>query len=194
MKFRTWLAVVLLAFSPLAFSASGDALLVWTALSNEPPDADYATLDAILTASADEPDDVILVLEFDPGATNEFAAFSAVMPEHYGGGGVTLTIMWASDGATTGNVKWDAAFKSFTVDVDNLNTKVYAAIQTATEATASASGELQYTDVNFTDGGQMDSVAKNEYFRLTLERDSADAGDTMNSNDAQVVAVYLTEQ
>ena len=41
--------------------SSGDALCVWTALSNEPPDADFATLDTILTASADEPDDIIPV-------------------------------------------------------------------------------------------------------------------------------------
>ncbi len=171
--------------------ASGDALCVWRATDNEPPDADFATLDTILTASADEPDDVIPVLDFDPGATQEYAAFSAVMPEHYGGGGVTLTLMWSSD-ATTGNVKWDAAFKSFTVDVDDMDSKAYAAIQTATEATASAAGEIQYTDIAFTNA-QIDGLLKNEYFRLTITRDSADSGDTMNSNDAELIAVYLTE-
>ena len=117
--------------------ATGDALCVWRATDNEPPDADYATFDTILTASSDEPDDVVPVLDFDPGATQEYAAFSAVMPSHYGGGGVTLTLMWLSD-ATSGNVKWDAAFKSFTVDADDIDSKAYAAIQTATEATASA--------------------------------------------------------
>ena len=172
--------------------ASGDALCVWRALDNEPPDDDFATLDAILTASADEPDDTIPVLDFDPGATQEFAAFSAVMPEHYGGGGLTLTLMWSSD-ATTGNVKWDAALKSFTVDIDDMDSKAYAAIQTATEVTASAAGEIQYTDIAFTDGAEMDFVAKNEYFRLTITRDSADGADTMNSNDAELIAVYLTE-
>ena len=172
--------------------ATGDALCVWRATDNEPPDADYATLDTILTASADEPDDVVPVLDFDPGATQEYASFSAVMPEHYGGGGVTLTLMWSSD-AITGDVKWDAAFKSFTVDVDDMDSKVYAAIQTATEATASAAGEIQYTDIAFTDGAQMDSIAKNEYFRLRITRDSADAADTMDSNDAELIAVYLTE-
>ena len=171
--------------------ATGDALCVWRATDNEPPDADFATLDTILTASADEPDDVVPVLDFDPGATQEFAAFSAVMPEHYGGGGLTLTLMWSS-GAATGNVKWDAAFKSFTVDVDDLDSKQYAAIQTATEATASAAGEIQYTDIAFTNA-QIDGLLKNEYFRLTITRDSADSGDTMNSNDAELIAVYLTE-
>ena len=172
--------------------SSGDALCVWRALDNEPPDADFATLDTILTASADEPDDVIPVLDFDPGATQEYASFSGVMPEHYSSGGVTLTLMWSSD-ATTGNVKWDAAFKSFTVDADDMDSKQYAAANTATEATANIAGEIQYTDITFTDGADMDSAAKNEYFRLTITRDSADAGDTMNSNDAELLAVYLTE-
>jgi hypothetical protein len=39
----------------------------------------------------------------------------------------------------------------------------------------------------------MDSVAVGEYFRLTVTRDSADAADTMNSNDAELIAVYLRE-
>ncbi len=172
--------------------ASGDALCIWRALDNEPPDDTYATLDTILTASADEPDDIVPVLDFDPGATQEYATFSAIMPEHYGGGGLTLTLMWSSN-ATTGNVKWDAAFKSFTVDVDDMDDKQYATIQTATEATASAAGEIQYTDIAFTNGAQMDSVAKNEYFRLSITRDSADGADTMDANDAELIAVYLTE-
>jgi len=173
--------------------ASNDALCVWRALDNEPPDADFATFDTILTASADEPDDIVPVLDFDPGATNEFAAFSAVMPEHYGGGGVTLTLMWCSESTGTENVKWDAAFKSFTSEVDNIGSKAYAAIQSVTAANNTTSRIVSYDDIAFTDGGQMDSVAKNEYFRLTVERDSADAADTMDSNDAELIAVYLTE-
>ena len=114
--------------------ASNDALLMWTALNNEPPDANFATLDTILTASADEPDDIIPVLDFDPGSTDEYAVFSGVMPEHYAGTtGVTLTIMWSSD-ATTGNCIWDAAFKSFTDDADDMDTKAYAAVNSVTGA------------------------------------------------------------
>ena len=172
--------------------ASGNSLCVWTAASNEPPDDDFATLDTILTASADEPDDVVPVLDFDPGATKEYSSFSAVMPAHYGGGGVTLTLMWSS-GATSGNVKWDAAFKSFTDDADDLDTKVYAAVNTVTVATASAAGEIDYAVITFTNGADMDSVAAGEYFRLSISRDSAAGGDTMNSNDAELIAIYLKE-
>lgn len=172
--------------------ASGDPLIYWNALANEPPDADYATLDTILTASTDEPDDVVPVLDFDPGATQEFASFSGVMPANYGGSGVTVTLIWSSD-ATTGNVKWDAAFKSFTDDADDIDAKAYASVNTTTVTTASAAGEPDYATITFTDGADMDSVAAGEYFRFTVTRDSADAADTMNSNDAELWAVAIKE-
>jgi len=173
--------------------ASGDTLVVFGALHNEPPDADFATLDTILVASADEPDDLIRVLDFDPGATNEHAEFSAVMPRHYAGTtGITVTLIWSSD-ATTGNVKWDVAFKSVTDDADDLDTKVYAAVNTVTATTATVAGEADYAAITFTDGADMDSVAVGEYFRMRVTRDSADAADTMNSNDAELIAIEIKE-
>lgn len=172
--------------------ASGDSLLFWTALHNEAPDADYATLDAILTTSADEPDDVVQVLDFDPGATNEFAGFSAIMPAHYAGTtGVTVTLIWVSS-ATSGNVKWDVAFKRH-ADTTSILSKTYAAVQSTTTGTDGTARDINTTVITFTDGGQIDNIAVGEYFRLAVERDSADAGDTMNSNDAELIAVYLKE-
>lgn len=172
--------------------ASGDLLAYWGALNNEPPDDDFATLDTILTASDDEPDDVVPVLDFDSGATQEYASFSGVMPSHYDGGGVTLTLVWCSE-ATTGDVKWDAAFKSFTDNTDDLDAKQYAAVNSATDAVAGTARVLTYTPIAFTDGADMDSVVANEYFRLTITRDSADAADTVDANDAELVAVILRE-
>ena len=69
--------------------ASGDTLVVFTPQHAAPGDADFATFDTILTATADEPDNVIPVLDFDPGATEEYTYFQGVMPRHYGGGGRT---------------------------------------------------------------------------------------------------------
>lgn len=171
--------------------ASGDSLLFWTALHNEAPDADYATIDAILTTSADEPDDILHVLDFDPGATNEFAVFPGVLPAHYDGGGVTVTLIWVSS-ATSGNVKWDIAFKRH-ADTTNLLSKAYAAALSTTTGTDATARDINTTTRAFTHGAQMDSIAVGEYFRLAVERDSADAGDTMNSNDAELIAVYLKE-
>ena len=170
--------------------ATGDALCLWTALSNEPPDADFATLDTILTTSGDEPDDIVPVLDFDPGATNEFAVFAAMLPEHYGAGGFTLVLLWTSE-AITGDVKWDAAIKRVADAVDILAAQ-YAAIQTITTTTDGTARAINTSTISFTNG-QIDGLLKNELFHLAVERDSADAADTMNSNDAELIAVYLTE-
>lgn len=173
--------------------ASGDTLCVFTAMDGVPGDADYATLDAILTASADEPDNVIPVLDFDPGSTEEYIYFQGVMPRHYDGGGLTVTIGWSSD-ATTGNVIWSVAFKSVTDDADDLDTKTFAAENdSSADATATAAGEVAYTTITFTDGADMDSVAAGEYFWIELRRSSADASDTLNSNDAEFHFMEIRE-
>lgn len=171
--------------------ASGDTLLIFTALNNEPPDADFATMDTILTTSTDEPDDYIPVLDFDPGATQEYASFGAHMPRHYDGGGLTVTIIWTSE-ATSGDVKWDAAFKAL-ADTTNLLSSTYAAVNTVTTTTDGTARDINTSEITFTDGADMDSVAAGEYFRLLITRDSADAADTMNSNDAELISVEIRE-
>lgn len=173
--------------------ASGDTLLILDALDGVPGDADNATLTTILTASADEPDQVIPVLAFDPGSTEEHTFFRSVMPRNYGGGGLTVTIYWSSD-ATSGNVIWSLAFKSVTADVDDLDSKAFAAENdSAADATASAAGEITETTITFTDGADMDSVAAGEMFMLDLHRSSAAGGDTMNSNDAEFHCMEIRE-
>ena len=173
--------------------ASGDTLCVFDALSGVPGDADYATMDTILTTSADEPDSIVPVLDFDPGATEEYIYFRGRMPEHYGGGGVTVTISWTSE-ATTGNVIWSLAWKSFTAGADNVVTKAFAAPNdSSASATDATARDLNETTITFTDGADMDSVAAGEMFWLELHRSSADASDTMDSNDAEFHSMHIEE-
>lgn len=173
--------------------ATGDTLCVFTPLHAVQGDADFATFDAFLSASADEPDSIVPVLDFDPGATEEYIYFQGFMPRHYDGGGVTVTIGWSSD-ATSGNVIWGVAFKSVTDDADDLDSKVFAAPnESAADATASAAGEVAYTTITFTDGADMDSVAAGELFWLEVHRSSADASDTLNSNDAELHFIEIRE-
>jgi len=172
--------------------ASGDSLLVWGVLHNEVTDVDFATLDFILTTSSDEPDDVIPVLDFSPTTPNEFAVFANIMPAHYAGTtGVTVTIIWAAE-ATTGNVKWDVAFKRM-ADTSSLTGNTYAAVQSTTTGTDGTARDINTTVITFTDGAQMNSVVAGDYFRMAVERDAADGGDTMNGDDAELVTVYLSE-
>ena len=175
--------------------ASGDSLLVFTPLAAFPGDADFATLDTILTASADEPDNIIPVLDFDPGATNEFTYFQGFMPAHYARTtGITVTLVWsASATATTGNCIWNVAFKSVTDDADDLDSKAFAAPNAVTATTANVNGEVDYADITFTDGADMDSVAAGEMFWMEVSRDAANASDTLTGDDAELHMIIIKE-
>ena len=164
--------------------SSGDTLLTFTALQNEPPASNYATLD---TRNS------VPVLDFDD-ATDETAEFGAVMPRSYAGGGVTVTLGWmftTSGTPGTDTCAWGVGFKSVTDDADDLDTKAYAAVNSVTATSASADGEVDYATITFTDGADMDSVAAGEYFRMKVTRDAASG--TASPGDAELVFVEIKE-
>ena len=160
--------------------ASGDTLCFWTALSNEPPSSFPAQFDK----RAGVP-----VLDFDD-SVDENAEFGGFMPRNYAGGGITVTIGWMASSATSGTTSWDISFKSITDDADDLDTKSYAAANTVTATTASASGEVDYATVTFTDGADMDSIAAGEYFRMQV---TVDASDGTMTGDAELVFIEIQE-
>ena len=164
--------------------ASGDSLCFANALNNEPPSSGYATLD---TRNS------IPVLDFDD-ATDESAEFGLFMPRHYDGGGLTVTVGWMATTATTGTISLDVAFKSVTDDADDLDSKAFAAANNANPTTASATGEVDYVTITFTDGADMDSVAAGEYFRLKVMRDGNGTTSTDNlSGDMEFVFLEIKE-
>lgn len=163
--------------------ASGNTLVTWGAVDAI---SATATFDTRAMATGAVP-----VLDFDPGA-DEYAIFGAVMPRHYAGGGLTVTIGWMATSATAGAVLWELALKSVTDDVDNLGSKAAAAANTATPTTATASGEVDYATITFTDGADMDSVAAGEYFQAVLTRNADDGTDTM-TGDAELVFIEIRE-
>lgn len=168
--------------------ASLDTLGAWTATAGVAPTTRYATFDTFV--SADTPTQEHQVLDFDPGATTEFIDFTGVMPGQYDGtSALEVVLHWSSD-ATSGNVKWDVAFKRVTDDGDDLDSITFATIQTVTSATASAAGELSYSVIDFTNA-QADGIQPNEVYFIRVERDSADAADTMDSNDSELHTAEL---
>lgn len=179
--------------------ASGDTLVVFTAHANEPPAANFATID--LRSGH-------MVLDFD-GTTAESAIFGGILPRNYQGGGLTVTLLWTAGSVAllrgtglptgdvitplaTGNVKWNAAFERHQVGTDDLDTDSFATVQTVTSAAPATDGSLQSTSIPFTSGAQMDSLALGESFRLKVTRDAADGADTM-SVDAELLRVELRE-
>ena len=80
--------------------ASGDTLIIFTPLANEPPTSNYATLDTRNNHPC---------LDFD-ASTNESAIFSGIMPQSYAGTtGITVYLHYAMSTATSGDIDWDIA-------------------------------------------------------------------------------------
>src|SRR3990167_4826198 len=150
--------------------ASSDVLAVFTPHSNMPPSSSFATLD---TRNG------YLVLDFDDTA-DESAIFMGFMTAHYAGGGFTVKVLWMATSATSGTISLDVAFMSITDDADDLDTKAFAAANNANPTTASATGEVDYISVTFTDGADSDSVAAGEAFLIKVTRDADGTTSTDN--------------
>lgn len=145
----------------------------------------------IIVAGGSTPAERVQAFAFDPAAI-EYLDFLCHL-NGYAGGGITLTFIWSS-GATTGNVVWSAAFRRLADDAEDIDTaQTYDYNNASADATASASREQAYTTLVFTDGADMDSVANNEWFILRVRRVATDAGDTLNSNDAELWDVVIKE-
>ena len=162
--------------------ASGDTLLVFTPLHNEPPSTAFATLDTRNQHA---------VLDFDD-AIDEEAVFSGVLPRHYGGGGVKVMLVWMASTATALKVQWDAQFERHADDAFDLDGDGFAAVNSINPTAPSVSGEVSYDDIAFTNGGDMDNVAAGESFRLKIRRDADNVADDM-VGDAELLRVEIRE-
>lgn len=166
--------------------ASGDLLAVYTALDVQFRASASATLDS----RNEHP-----VLDFDAAVTEE-AVFPFVMPPHYGGGGVTVTVAWMSSTVAGGAAgpRWEGDWErhqddAFDLDADGF---VGGTLQGVSPDPPSLSGEVSYDDITFTDGAQIDSLAVNESGRFKLVRNHDHADDTM-SGDAEMLRLIVKE-
>jgi len=161
--------------------ATGDTLLIFTPLHNEPPASNPATLDTRNQHA---------ILDFD-ASTNEDAVFSAIMPRSYAGGGLTVYIHYAMSSAESGDVDWDVAFERIGDQQLDIDADSFAAVQSVDNTTVpGTSGLVDIVSVAFTDGAQMDSVAVGEGFRMKVTRDAA--SDTA-AGDAELRFVEVKE-
>ncbi|MDE8535473.1 hypothetical protein PZC41_14285 [Staphylococcus aureus] len=163
--------------------ASGDTLLVFTPLANEPPAANYATLDSRNAHP---------VLDFDSGGA-EIAIFSGVMPRNYAGGGVTVYVHTSFSSATTGNYKAQASFERIGDSQQDIDSDGFASAQTTADtAVPGTSGHVDIVAITFTDGAQMDSVAVGEGFRLKIEFPQASASNATGDRELNFVELKET--
>ena len=161
--------------------ASGDSLLIFTPLHNEPPSSSNATLDTRNSHPC---------LDFD-AASPEEAVFSAIMPRHYAGGGITVYLHYAMSSAEANTVDWDAAFERIGDQQLDIDGDSFAAAQSVDNTTVpGTSGLVDIVSVAFTNGAQMDSVAVGELFRLKVTRDATNDD---AAGDAELLGVELKE-
>lgn len=161
--------------------ATGNTLLIFTPLMNEPPASNFASIDH----RNGHP-----VLDFDD-TTQEIAIFTGVLPRNYAGGGITVYVHFAATSATTGTIGWDVAFERIGDSQQDIDSDGFATAQTITAATVpGTSGHVDILNVAVTDGANLDSLAVGEAFRIRIRRDVAN--DTA-TGDAELVAVELKE-
>jgi hypothetical protein len=168
--------------------ASGNSLFTFTARDGIPT-ATAGAAHGIL-AGGSTPAEGVPTLAFD-SATDEHADFLGVMPRHYGGGGLTVVLQWAS-GVTSNATVWDAAFRRIADDAEDIDTSHSYDYNSVTATTASAVGEVDYATVTFTDGADMDSIAVGELFCLRVRRDADNGSDNM-TGDALLIAIEVRE-
>lgn len=103
----------------------------------------------------------------------------------YAGGGLTVTLPWMSATATTGVTRWGVAIRRFQDDAEDIDAAHTYDFNDVDDTTASATGELSYPTVTFTDGADMDSWAVGEVAIVRVRRNASHANDTM-AGDAQL--------
>lgn len=171
--------------------ASGNTLLIFGAHDGVPPGSSYATQDRIVGAAS--PAETVPVLDFDGASAVEYMDFYGVMPQHYSGGGLTITIVWSASSATSNNCVWQLAFRSLEDDAEDIDTTAHSYdYNTVTGAAPSAVGEVSYDNVTFASGADMDSVDAGDAFILRVKRDPTHASDTITT-DCELQAIHIKE-
>ncbi len=169
--------------------ASGDTLIVFTPLHNEPPASNFATFDTRNSRPC---------LDFDAAADEE-AVFSGIMPQNYSDTtGVTIIIeMGSSTDQTTNVVAWEFLFERIIEDSTDLDADSFAtsAAGNRFEQTAPAgASQVAIDSKTIAKGATMDSVVAGDPFRLKVRRDADGTSQTDSmTGDAEFFHLEIRE-
>jgi hypothetical protein len=152
----------------------------FSALNNEPPATNFATLD---TRNSHP------VLDFDT-TTQEAAIFRNIIPDSVGLlGGVNVIAQWATSTATTGTIGWNVAFERITSNVIDIDSDNFGTAQTITAITVpSTAGVTLTSSCSFTQAQLPSGLTNGDMYRLRIRRDVTN--DTA-SGDAELIAVEV---
>jgi len=148
----------------------------FTAMDNQPPAANYATFNTRNSMA---------VLEFDP-STEESARGVFVIPEGADlSGGIKVKITWTT-AATSGDVRWGAQVMRLNTDIDS------DSFDTAVEATTTCNGTSGIPATTSLTITTIDGAVAGDPIAIRFYRDVTDSADTVNSNDAQLLAADIS--
>jgi hypothetical protein len=165
--------------------ASGDTLIVFTPLHNEPTVASAATFDTRNQHT---------ILDFDGGSDNEIAVFKGIMPRHYDNGGVTVYVHYTmSSAGINASVLWGVAFERLQGSVASLSGDSFAAYNNIWQKTLATPAMLRIGNVSFTNGADMDSVADGDGLRLKLTRRASVTASDNAAGDAEFWGLEIKE-
>ena len=114
------------------------------------------------------------------------AAWTFVMPNTYGGNGVTVDIYTVSSG-TANDLDWDGSWERIETTQDIDSDSFATAISADNNNNNATSGIPTKVSIAFTDGAQMDSCASGELCRFRLCRD--DTSDTTAATNGLAVLI-----
>jgi hypothetical protein len=162
---------------------SGASLHTFRPAQNEPPAANFATLDTRFARP---------VLEFD-SSTQEAAVFSDVLNRAYAGGDIVVNVWFMCDTNTTAGeeVVWEGAWEKMNtldLDGDSFDTAIEASAATC----STTAGIMTMATITFT-SSQIDGLTAGDPFRFKLLRDPANGSDDLDTIDAQVVLIEVKQ-
>lgn len=154
-----------------------------------PPGSTAATRDVRVGGSS--PAESAEVFDFD-ASTIEYMDFLCRLSEDYAGGGLTFTLPWSASSATSNAVRWGIAIRRLQDDAEDIDTSQTYDFNDVDDTCASASGELSYPTITFTNGADMDSWAAGELAIVRVRRNASHANDTM-TGDAELWGLFGKE-
>ena len=166
--------------------ASGEPVV--QVIREQGPNATFAPM--VQRTGGSTPAEQALVWAFD-AATIEYKDFLCQL-RGYDAGGLTFLLPWSGATATTGVCRWGVAIRRFADDAEDVDAAHTYDYNDVDDTVASASGELSYPTVTFTEGADMDSWAEGELAIVRVRRNASHANDTM-TGDAQLWDLSGTE-
>lgn len=167
--------------------ASGDTLFTLTPQMNEPPSANFATLDTFAAATG-----LRQVLDFDGVAANETAIFSGIWPSSYAGGGIDVIIDYSLDGTDAQDVQFEVSVEVVQDDDDqDAGGQDFGAATDITDTPATNTANFNNrTSAGVISHANCGSPAVGDRIRLKVTRDYDHAA---NTDDVQLHAVHIKE-